>query len=255
MPVLMAPILGAATVILIPSPNDSSNGPETDVMLVSDDDAQPKPKKMAKMAERPVAQNSQQKTKLPDIADRRDLATVKGPSTQKSNQIRKFLLLWCCGRVNWHHLETHIKHVPVSDDSDGNLTDIYEDPTPKKGRTNLIRSHAIGLIPDTRPAVKGNDDDYEPATEQEARSGNEEELEEPEDDMETPKKKKKDPKPKVRDLIEARREDLAISMAQDMEVSVTTSSELRTTSHFLFDQVCDVEHTTCVCCLSPRCLT
>lgn len=69
--------------------------PVTDVAdVVSDDDdavdARPKPKKKRNAAKkpspRPVAKNSQCTKKLPDVA------TDKGSSTQKSNQIRKFLL-------------------------------------------------------------------------------------------------------------------------------------------------------------------
>jgi nucleoside phosphorylase len=62
---------------------------------VSDDDddvdARPKPKKKRNAAKkpspRPVAKNSQRTKKLPDVA-----SCDKGSSTQKSNQIRKFLL-------------------------------------------------------------------------------------------------------------------------------------------------------------------
>jgi hypothetical protein len=117
------------------------------------------------------------------------------------------------------NLEAHIKHVPVGDNDD--QTDIYvdSDSTPKKGRIGLVRSYAIGDISDTRPAVKGNDDD-EPVTEQELQPETEEEPEELEDDLETPKKKEKNAKRKVRDLIEAHREDQA---QENMEVSVTTS--------------------------------
>jgi hypothetical protein len=75
----------------------------------------------------------------------------------------------------------------------------------------------MALIPDTRRAVKGAGDGYEPDTEQEMASNTE--IEDEED--QTPKKKKKGKKPKVRDLIEAQRDDLAISKApEDMEVSV-----------------------------------
>lgn len=67
-------------------------------LTVSDDgqDAPPKPKKKAKVAERPpglrpVAKTSQPKAKLPDIeSDKHDLATS---SAQKSKKIGKFLLL------------------------------------------------------------------------------------------------------------------------------------------------------------------
>jgi hypothetical protein len=58
---------------------------------------------------------------------------------------------------------------------------------------------------------------------------------EDEDDSETPKKKKKYVKPKVRGLIEAHRKDLASAIPkaqEDMEVSFTTSLELRSTSHW-----------------------
>ena len=68
--------------------------PETDVVVVETDDdaevAQPKPKQKTnagkKPSLRPVAKNSQHTKKLPDVE------TDKGSSTQKSNQIRKFLL-------------------------------------------------------------------------------------------------------------------------------------------------------------------
>jgi hypothetical protein len=90
----------------------------------------------------------------------------------------------------------------------------------------LARSYAIGLIPDTRPAVENDGDGYESDTEKDMVSEEIEELEEDDDnsagESETPKKKKKGVKPKVRDLIKARRDDLAISKAQKgMEVSVT----------------------------------
>jgi hypothetical protein len=87
-----------------------AHGPETDVhMVVSDDDAmdvRPKPKPMAKVAERrvslrPVAKNSQRKANVPDMADgdQRDLVIDKnkGSATWRSNQIRKFLI--CCAVV------------------------------------------------------------------------------------------------------------------------------------------------------------
>jgi hypothetical protein len=72
------------------------------------------------------------------------------------------------------------------------MTDIYVDPTPKKGR-GLVRSHAVGRISDTRPAVKGkgkaNDKANDnPVTEQEIPSETEEDDEEL---QETPKKRKK----------------------------------------------------------------
>jgi hypothetical protein len=127
--------------------------------------------------------------------------------------------------MNWHCLEAHTGHVQGRDDGDGIPTDTDDDnPTPKKRRAGLVRSYAIGLIPDTDLAVKSNNDDYDPVTEQEKASETEDENEEDED--KTPKKKKN--KPKVRDLIEAQREDLAIPKAQqeDTEVSAT-SSELR----------------------------
>ena len=117
---------------------------------------------------------------------------------------------------------------------------------PKKSRTGLFRSYAKALIPDTRPAVKSNDDGYEPDTEQEMALA----LETEEDDPETPKERKKGAKPKVRDLIEAQHDEFVIQKSQeDMEVSVHIVGISESTSHFLFDQVCDVEPTTCVCCL------
>jgi hypothetical protein len=126
-----------------------------------------------------------------------------------------------CGCVN-HCLETQIEDVPVVSDASDDLTDIYGDP-PKRGRTGLVRSYAIALIPDTGPAAKGNNDDYEPATEQEMQLNTEDEDEEPGDDSETPQKKKKVVKQKVRDLVKARREDLAIPKAhEDMDVSATS---------------------------------
>ena len=76
------------------------NDPATDVhMTVSDDDAmdvQPKLKpraKAVKLAERPVTKNSQRQATIPNEGDQCDLAIDKGPSTQKSNQIRKFFKL------------------------------------------------------------------------------------------------------------------------------------------------------------------
>ena len=69
----------------------------------------------------------------------------------------------------------------------------------------------------TRPAVKNKRDRDETDIEQE----NEKEEDDDDDDDETPKKRKKNDKPKVRDLIQAQRDDLAIPNAQpeDMEVS------------------------------------
>ena len=111
----------------------------------------------------------------------------------------------------------------------------------------LVRSYAKALIPDTHPAVKSNDDGYEPDTEQEMALA----LKTEEDDPETPKKRKKGAKPKVRDLIEAQHDEFVIQKSQeDMEVSVHIVGISESTSHFLFDQVCDVEPTTCVCCLN-----
>jgi hypothetical protein len=89
-------------------------------------------------------------------------------------------------------------------------------PPPKKSRTGLVRSYAMALIPDTRRAVKGDVDGYEPDTEQEMASDTEKENEEDQ----TPKKKKKGKKPKVRELIEVQRDDLASKAPEDMEVSV-----------------------------------
>jgi hypothetical protein len=84
----------------------------------------------------------------------------------------------------------------------------------------LVRSHAIALIPDTRPTEKNNSDGYEPDTEQEMVCVSDYKDLDDEDDLETPKKKKKGDKPKVRDLIETQRDDFAI-LQEDMEVSVT----------------------------------
>ena len=56
---------------------------------------------------------------------------------------------------------------------------------PKKSRTGLVSSYAKALIPDTRPAVKSNDDGYELDTEQEMALA----LETEEDDPETPQEK------------------------------------------------------------------
>ena len=55
----------------------------------------------------------------------------------------------------------------MRDDNDGDLTDIYTDPPPKKSQMGLVRSHVIGLIPDTCPVVKSNNDGYSADTEQE----------------------------------------------------------------------------------------
>ena len=80
----------------------------------------------------------------------------------------------------------------------------------------MVRTYATDLIPDTCPAVKSNDDGYEPDTEQEMALELEtrEDDEEDDEDSETPKKKMKGVKQKVRDLI-----DLAKQKAQeDMEV-------------------------------------
>jgi hypothetical protein len=101
----------------------------------------------------------------------------------------------------------------------------------------LVRSYAIGLIPDTRSAVKSKGDGYEADTDQDMGTENE-------DNSDTPKIVKN--KPKVRDLIQAQRDDLAISKAQeDMKVSVTSFK--REYLMFLFDQVCEVDSTpTCV---------
>ena len=95
----------------------------------------------------------------------------------------------------------------------------------------------MGYIPDNRPAAKSDGDDYEPATEKETalEAEDEEDDDDSEDDSETPKKKikmVKQPKPKVRDLIEAQREDLATAIPKaredilDMEVSAI-SLEMR----------------------------
>lgn len=92
----------------------------------------------------------------------------------------------------------------------------------------------MALITDTRPAVKENVDGYEPDTEQEMENEERDEEVTPmkkkdETPMkkkkgETPMKKKKGDKPKppkVRDLIEAQRDDLAVLATQeDMEVRV-----------------------------------
>jgi hypothetical protein len=79
--------------------------------------------------------------------------------------------------------------------------------------------------------------------------GYEADTDENEDDSETPKKKKGD-KPKVRDLIEAQRDELAIPKApEDLDMEVSVKLELRVYLTFLFDQVCEVdsvEATTCV---------
>lgn len=70
--------------------------------------------------------------------------------------------------------------------------------------------------------VKSGSDGYETDTEQERLLETEPE-EEDEDDSEIPRKKKKVDKPKVRDLVKAQRDDLAVPNAQDdMEVSITS---------------------------------
>jgi hypothetical protein len=86
----------------------------------------------------------------------------------------------------------------------------------------------MGLIPDTRPAVKSKGDGYEADTDQDMLVSEAEN--EGDSKSETPKIKTK---PKVRDLIQAQRDDLAIpNLAQDdMEVSVTSFKwELKSTS-------------------------
>lgn len=106
----------------------------------------------------------------------------------------------------------------------------------------------MALISDTRPAVKDNYEEDEPAAVQEIPS----DTEEADDELqESSKKRKKVTKLKVRAQIEAHREE-------DVEVSLLhqwTRNSRSSTSHLLFDQVCDAPSTTCVCCLSPRCLT
>ena len=85
----------------------------------------------------------------------------------------------------------------------------------------MVRFHAIGLIPDTCPVVKSNNNGYGADTEQEMVIETEGDNE---DNEETLKKKKKGNKPKVWDLIKAQQcqnDDLAIPKTQeDMEVSV-----------------------------------
>jgi hypothetical protein len=100
---------------------------------------------------------------------------------------------------------------------------------PKKSRTGLVRTYATDFIPDTRPA----DDGYETDIEEEMALALESREDNEGDDLETPKKKK-GVKPKVRDLIEDQRDDLAIQKAQeDMDVSVYIIEIVeRTISHF-----------------------
>ena len=94
----------------------------------------------------------------------------------------------------------------------------------------MVRSYAKALILDTRPAVKSNDDGYEPDTEQEMALA----LETEEDDPETPKKRKKGAKPKVQDLIEVQHDEFVIQKSQeDMEVSVHIVGIGESTSHFV----------------------
>jgi hypothetical protein len=203
-------------------------------MVESDNDAdQPKQRPpRAKPAERPirprpVTKNSQHQVKVPKVPNALDQRNDKA-STQKSNQIRKFLYFFAVVEHELLSLEADVEHIQARDsDNDGNLTDIYTDPLPKKRRTGLVRTYAIGHIPETRP-VRSNGDGYETDTEQEMAVENEEkdDLDDLDDDLgdsddsESPnlKKKKKGDKPKVRDLIEAQRDDLGTQ--EDMEVSV-----------------------------------
>ena len=112
----------------------------------------------------------------------------------------------------------------VRDDED--LTDAYTDPPPtrKKSRTGLVRSYAMAYIPGT--PKNESEDGYEPDTEKEVVYSEIEqvaaaaEVYHQENDTEAPKKKKKANKPKVRDLIKAQKDDLAIQQ-DNMDVSVT----------------------------------
>lgn len=224
-------------------------------------DVQPKPKPAPKPRPRPVAsvaKNSQSRAKVPNTADsdQPDLASDKA---QKSNHIRKFLFFFCFTVIKL--VSFHLEGGYYEHEDGGYLTDIYIPSPPKKGRRTLVRSHAIALIPDTRPAAKNNDgyetdidqemenvgDDYKPEEDENEEDENEE------DDEEIPKKKKKTDKPKVRELIKAQREDLAIP-EDKMEVSYIISQiEYRTSCSCLIRFVKMSLPRACHCC--SLCLT